>query len=370
MRAFFAGLTAGLIALSLAGSHVVSADWSDKFTRFNTAIDPETNYFPTVRQMMQIVDADDRGLITVIVGGTSVFYGVGQQETRVWTRRFQERLGERFRVINFAQRAGRANDFGNIAAEILLQRKQPVIYVADGMPTQFSIDYDGSFFLREIVEAETRGYLIPWAPRDKLLAFRATLKPNQLQSTILGSLIDRWLNFVDLWNYIGFEYANLNWTSTLPFHPPEPRSARHIDEPSEEAIAAVRYKGPADREIAICRSWILADTDPRWPSIVGLTETTMPPQLRSNTVAAINLRSPHYLTQLTPQEQAGFLQTAKKHASELARIGFAHTLISGIGYTDEDYADGLHLSVSGGEKLADLVAPKVIALAQQLGYIQ
>jgi hypothetical protein len=370
MKAFFAGFAAGLIILSIAGSHVVSAEWSNNFTRFNRAIHPETNYFPTVRQMMQIVDAGDQGKITVIIGGTSVFYGVGQQEPEVWTRRLQDRLGERFRVINFAQRAGRANDFGNIAAEILLRRKQPVIYVADGMPVQFSIDYDSSFYQKEIVEAETRGHLIPWEARDRLLAFHISSKPNRLQSAILGSIADRWLNFTDLWNYVVYRYANLNWTALLPFDPIQPRSARHPDEPSEEAISATRYQGPADAELAICRSWILADTNPRWPSIIGLTESTIPPQLRWNTVAAINLRSPHYLKLLTAQEQEGFLQTARKHAAELARMDFARTLISGNGYADEDYVDGLHLSASGGHKLADIVAPNVISLAQQLGYIK
>ena len=369
MRAFFAGVIIGLAVLSFAGSRVVSADWAANFVRFGEAIHPEANYFPTVRQMMQVVDAGDPKKITVIVGGTSVRYGVGQQDALVWTHKLQEILGDRFRVINFAQRGGRANDFGNIAAEVLLKRKQPVIYVADGMLLQFSIDYDRSFFKPEIIEANTRGYLLPWPPREKLLELRITEKPNQLQSTILGSILDRELNFVDLWNYASFEFVNLIWTARLPVHPEQPRSAYHLDDLPPEAVEARRYKGNDDSaEIAICRSWIASDADSRWSRIIGLTDDTMPPELRHDTVAVINLRSPHYLKQMSAQEQADFVLTAKHHRTELSRIGFSRAIISGIGYGENDYADGLHLSVSGGAKLADIVAPEIISLAHERGY--
>jgi hypothetical protein len=369
MKPFFLGLLLGLAALAFVGTHVASNDLIHNFVRFGVETNPESNYFPTVRQMMQIVDAGDPNKITVIVGGTSVLYGVGQQEASVWTIKLQNLLGDRFRVINFAQRAGRANDFGNIAAEILLKRNQPVIYVADGMPLQYSIDYDSSFFQREIVEASTDGYLIPWPPRDELLSLRITEKPNQLQSSILGSILNRWLNFTDLWNYITFEHANVVWTSRLPIHPWQPRSASHIDEPGPDVVAATRYKrAPDGAEIAISKSWIASDTDPRWSYVIGLTEATMPPELRGDTVAIINQRSPHYLRQMSEQEQQGFFATAEHHRKELTRIGFSRTLVSGIGYNDDDYADGLHLSVSGGSKLAAIVAPEVISLAHDRGY--
>jgi hypothetical protein len=96
----------------------------------------------------------------------------------------------------------------------------------------------------------------------------------------------------------------------------------------------------------------------------------MPIRLRRVTVAAINLRSPRYLNQLPASEREAFLATANHHTAELARIGFARTLISGTGFTDDDYIDGLHLSVSGGRKLADRVAPEVLSLARELGYLQ
>jgi hypothetical protein len=365
---FFAGLLFGLISLSVVGAHITSAEWVRQFTRFHRSINPETNYFPTVRQMLQIVDGGDVGKINVIVGGTSVLYGVGQHETVMWTVRLQEALGSRFRVLNFAQRAGRANDFGNIAAEALLQRGANVIYVADGMPIELSIDFPSSFYRREMVEAGQRGYLIPWAPRDAQLGLRRE-QPRDMQSEILGAMLDRALNFNDLWNYVTFNFVNLTWAPLLSFAPLAPRTSLYDDEPLPDQYATLRYRSPEAKEVAIARRWTMANDDPRWPLMIDLTEAGFPPPLRRATVAVINLFSPRYLKLLSPAEQAGFLATAERHVAELRRMGFARTVILATAFNEDDYVDRVHLTVSGGDKMATAIAPLVRSLAQELGYL-
>jgi len=368
---FFLGLFWGLICLSYLGSHVVSEEWARQFTRFQRSIHSETNYFPTIRQMMQIIDAGDTSKIVVVVGGTSVFYGTGQHDSLMWTRQLQQNLGPRFRVLNFAQRGGRANDFGNIAAETVIKRRAPVIYVADGMPSQFSIPYTASAYKPELVEAKEQGYLLPWPPRDKLLSLQLTWKPDALQSAHLGAILDSFLHFDDLWNYIAFEFVNMNWTPLLALDPYASRASGHYSELTPDQIAPLRYRYPNDVELETARSWIIRDADDlRWRDIVSITQDTIPPALRRVTVAAINLRSPRYLNQLTASERDAFVATANKHAAELARLGFARTLISGLGYTEDDYIDGLHLSASVGQRLAGLVASQVVSLSRELGYLK
>jgi hypothetical protein len=362
---FFAGLLFGLICLSVVGAHITSAEWVRQFTRFHRSINPESNYFPTVRQMLQIVDAGDVGKINVIVGGTSVFHGVGQHDTMMWTVRLQEALGSRFRVLNFAQRAGRANDFGNIAAETLLQRGAKVIYVADGM-LGFAVDFGYSFYRREMVEADRRGYLIPWAPRDALLSLRRE-QPRDMQSAILGAILDRALNFNDLWNYVTFNFVNLTWAPFLASAPLAPRASLHDNEPSPDQYA--RYTYPEAEEVASARSWILGNDDPHWPLMIDLTEANFPPPLRRAMVAVINLSSPRYLKLLTPTEQAGFLATAERTVAELTRMGFARAAIPATAFNEDDYVGRVHLSVSGGDKMATAIAPLVRSLAEELGYL-
>ncbi len=363
---FFAGVLVGLAALSWAGAHVRSAEWTRQFTRFHRLINPESNYFPTVRQIEQIVDDGPQDKVFIIVGGTSVFYGAGQPDAVMWTRRLQRLLGERFRVLNFAQRAGKSNEFGNVAAEILLQRGGRVIYLADGMPNEFAVPYRVAIYKPEIVEAWARGYLIPWQPRDDLFRLRLGLAPDPLQSVLLQATFDRVLNFNDFWNYFEFQIANLNWTPFLADSMFAARARRH----DNEVDVPPPYLYPDDLEVRNARSWIIPeDAGARWAYVMGLTEAAIPPELRRITLATIHLSSPRILNQLPADEHAAFVATARKHADELRKAGFAETAISGIDYNERDYVDRAHLSVSGGDKLAAMLAPKVLALAQSLGYV-
>ena len=364
---FFVGVLVGLAALSFAGAHVHSTEWTRQFTRFHRLISPEANYFPTVRQIEQIIDDGPQDKVFVIVGGTSVFYGVGQPDQTMWTRQLQSDLGERFRVINFAQRAGRSNETGDIAAEILLQRGARVIYAADGMPAEFVIPYEPAIYKHATVQAWEGGYLIPWKPRDDLLRLRIGLKPDTFQSVQLEMMFDRVLNFNDLWNYFVFQLANLNWTPFLLNHMFAARANYHDDEATLEA--AHPYAGPDDVSARITRDWIVRQDDPHWPYIVKSTEDMIPPQLRRITIATIHLSSPRILRLLSPEDRSAFVATSRKHAAELKRVDFAETAISGVDYTETDYVDRIYMSVSGGNKLAAMLAPKVVLLALSFGYI-
>ena len=290
---FFVGIFVGLAALSWAGIHVRSKEWTRQFTRFHRLIDPETNYFPTVRQIEQIIDDGPQDKVFVIVGGTSVFYGTGQPDAAMWTRRLQNLLGERFHVLNFAQRGGRSNEFGNIAAEILLQRYARVIYVADGMPNEFSVPYRFAIYKPEIVEAWIRGCLIPWPPRDKMFHLRFNFAPDAFQSVILEEMLNRVFNFNDFWNNFVFQIANLNWTPYLARKMFAPRFQVHDNE--EMAEAAHPYPYPNDVESKIARSWIIPqNARSTWAYVRGVTEATIPPELRRVTLVTIHLSSPSY----------------------------------------------------------------------------
>src|SRR5262245_16565673 len=74
----------------------------------------------------------------------------------------------------------------------------------------------------QLLSAESDYYLLPWPPRDRLLdgAWRGT---SALRTPALGSLFDAYLNFNDLWNFVGYEYANSNWNRRLVEHAFEPR---------------------------------------------------------------------------------------------------------------------------------------------------
>ena len=51
------------------------------------------------------------------------------------------------------------------------------------------------------------------------------------------------------------------------------------------------------------------------------------------------------------------------------QLGYA-ALDTGKGYTIDDFGDRTHLTSTGGAKLAATTAPKIQALATQLGYLK
>src|SRR5262249_10523444 len=104
----------------------------EPFERFHQLIAPESQFFPTARQLHSLAEARlDPARIGVIIGGSSILHGVGQRAGHVWTHRLQELLGDRFQVLNLAMRCGRTLEFGGVTAEALAVDHPRLIYVAD-----------------------------------------------------------------------------------------------------------------------------------------------------------------------------------------------------------------------------------------------
>ena len=370
---FFVGLAGGLALLSFAGSIVRNGDLVDHFVRFHQLINVEAGYFPTARQVKAIVDKtiDDDSLIYVIIGGDSVFHGVGQHESLLWTRHLQEHLGPRFRVINFAQRAGSPTDFGNVAAEYLLSRSKRVIFVADAGLNPYTKPIAESFYRHVIFDAWQRKLLLSWAPRDKLLSEAAWKGPKAVQEPALGAMLDAYLNFNDFWGFIAFHYANMNWNWLLGERSFQPRSSFNDPELLPEQYALLRYRDEVDQAMRILRAEIVPPASSIWRNAIDTTEQMVPPRLRDiSLVVAICLDSPYYLRRLTAAEREAYLNTARYNAGLLSRIGFNYILFPTLEFADDDYVDRIHLSVSGGKKLADAIAPLVKQMAADLGYLR
>jgi hypothetical protein len=369
---FFIGLAAGLALLSTLGATVQSTSLIKNFVRFHQFITPEAAYHPTARQIRAIVDRTegDDSLIYVIIGGSSVLQGVGQHISLLWSLDLQERLGVRFRVINFAQRAGRSSDFGNVAAEYLLRRSKRVIFVGSAGAHTYANRLSDSRHSRTLLDAWRRNYLLPWAPRDEMLSAIPLDGPEALREQALGAVLDTYLSFNDLWNFVSFDYANLNWSSLLNERSFRSRSTLADPELLPEQYEPRRYRDDNARALGIERRQILPPNSAYWQSFDELTKQMVPPRLRGNTLVAITLDSPHYLHQLTASEQARYLQTARTLGASLARLGFRRVAFATADLLEEDYIDRVHLSVSGGRKISAAMAPAIREMAVHLGYMQ
>jgi hypothetical protein len=362
---YFIGLAFGLLALSLLGATVRNTSLAENFVRFHQRISPEAGYFPTAREVRTIVEREIRAnpKLHVIVGGGSVFQGAGQHESLIWTRFLQEDLGPQFRVVNLAQRAGRINEIGNVAAELLLRDGRPVIYLADGVQTPPLQRSPYGYF---ILDAWNRNYLLPWPPRDRLLSNAKWHGLPMFRTAGWAALLDGYLNFNDFWNLVGYEYANSVWNPVLREMSFMPRRALPDTEPMPDEYARRRYSQDFDWMMRIVRAQTSWPPAPRW---VGVLESTVPPQVRAITCAVTTLQSSYYLHRVASAERDAIVATANLYAQQLRELGFKRAVVAGRDFAEEDYVDLLHFSVSGGRKLASELAPVIRDIAAELGYL-
>jgi len=385
-RSFIAGLVAGLIALSWLGWSVSRLNYHRQFTRFHPEIAPEGSYYPTIAELCSIVRARCRpDQVLVIVGGNSIFYGVGQPAADMWTNRLQELLGDRYAVVNLAFRGAAADDGGALAAEVLRQEFPRQIYVANvGMMT--CLDPSGSDPYRFMFwEAYFKGLLLPHPARSEWVRQRYAYSWTRIAPMVdvVGKVeLDRALHFDDLWNYVSFD-----WINTVPsfYHPDfpgvfTPRDAYADTEPDFRSIPFdERYQPaalPVEMEIvrgatipyyhrAAGGSWEL---DPRTRHDFEMMDrAAMPAPLRRRTLIVVSQNSPYYVDRLKPDERA---RDDAGYADSMAiwREAGYQAMTYPAGFTIDDYGDRTHLTVPGGHKLAVSVAAQVRSLAAGLGY--
>ena len=370
---FLLGLVLSLAGLSFLGSILVPRDLTAHFIRFHAGIGMEYNFFPTAHDIRAILHAGASGgrAVTVIVGGTSVFQGTSQAEPEIWTENLQKLLDPAYRVINLAQRAGRSNDSGNIAAEMLLKQDKPVIFVCDAMPNQFTISLPDAYYKKTLFDAWQRGALLDWPARDH--AMRAALwsaRP-ELRSAAWEARFDQALNFDGLWSYFSFEVAGTQWNklSGLNFISPL-RLAEDPESTPAWRASHIYPTGEEDQQLMdTVRRAIFKNPGNSWQIVRDAVEEQMPTALRAQSLVVVDLNSPHYLDRLTPDEHAAYLAQARGMAALLKEMGFDRTMLAAEDFTEEDYSDRVHLSASGGGKLARQVAPVIVEMARQRGYV-
>lgn len=381
-----AGIVLGLLALAWAGRAVTGRDWHRDFHRFHPLISAETQYLPTIAEMRAIVRARCRpDQILVIVGGNSILQGVGQSVGKLWSRRLQELLGDRYAVVNLAFRGSSPTDAGALVAESLRDEYPRLIYLANVQPFKGSspggsLDY---FFM--LLDAHHKGWLIDFPARtaviDDLLS-RPDLYPRAREQA-LEARLDAWLRFRELWNW---------WSATRCFTFPTPRTPgsaqafrpRNAFPDLEPDFADTPFRERfADRfteaEMQITRNTSAPFYRPgpapgQWLPHAGeflqfrkIAAAAFPAAVKARTLIILSRNSPYYTRKLTEAERARDELSFHDGILEWRKLGYG-AMEYGPDFTDQDFGDRTHLTVEGGQKLAARVAPQIRALATQLGY--
>jgi hypothetical protein len=380
----FLGVAVGLSACAVAGWSASHRNPYRNFVRFHQLLNPESLYYPTASQMKALVKATARpGTIAVIVGGSSVMNGVGQTPRRIWTKRLQDLLGEPYRVVNLAFRAGSFTEAGALAAESMIKDGDPVIFVSDLSytpdPSPLGRLYGYLFW-----DAYYKNLLIDDPAREAhvraVLARSDATARRVVFEHRLGGVLDSALRFNDLWNSLAYRRLFTVWnflTIAAPFQarrsfadnsvPAGPPAQRYPESSRDDLLERIRLAlARRIRYEPDGRRTVVAVPRP-WDGMTAELETSLPLAVRQRTLVVVDRPSPHYVDLLTGEEQATLGYLVERTVSALQDAGYEATSM-GQDLTAEDYADLVHLVPSGGAKLAALVAPRVRALAERLGY--
>jgi hypothetical protein len=386
-KTFLLGFVLGLALCSLWARVVSHRGYHPDFTRFHQRISPEGQYYPTVEEMCGIVRSKCRpDQILVLVGGNSVFYGVGQPVGKVWTEELQRRLGDGYCVINFAFRGASCLDGGAVIAEVLRQEFPRQIYVANTSPFVPPHPLGVETYRTIFWEARSRGLLEEYAPREELVRDFLALEygwDRRLELAGAG-MLDRVLRYHDLWNWVGYEHL---FTIPNPMTPHLPHAIwgrrRFRDEEGDfESMSVGQRLRSQNREaeMKIVRgfsgTYYFKDYLGRWRvrpvarlNFQQVAKAAMPDNLRPRTLIMLSHNDPYYLKQLTPDERLREDAAYREGIAAWRQEGYRADEY-GADYAPEDFGDRTHLTASGGRKLALHVARLVQDMAARLHYLQ
>jgi len=381
------GFFAGLALLAYAGRTVIKRDLHPAAVRFHPMIAPDSQYEPTMGEMRAFVRARCRpDQILVIVGGNSILLGVGQPADRVWTKRLQEILGDRYAVVNLAFRGSSPTDGGAFVAESLRDEFPRQIYIANVAALQ-AADAIGIETYRFILfDAYYKKMLLPWGPRDQ--QFKDYLAEPAFHTARferrLGAQIDAALHYRDFWNWWS---ATKFFTFATPYQP-DPKlayraRAKFADQETDydtlpfdqrfspsvianDTIISRAYSANGYAKNA-AGAWQLADA--ARDQFLRLAANAFPDSLKPRTLMLISRNSPFYTRQFDPDLQARDEVAIRDTITGFEKLGYA-ALDTGNHYAIADFGDRTHLTSAGGAKLAATVAPKIAALAAKLGYVK
>jgi hypothetical protein len=97
-------------------------------------------------------------------------------------------------------------------------------------------------------------------------------------------------------------------------------------------------------------------------------ECMVPPMLRNKSIIVYSSFNPHFYLKLPPERFKPYNDLYAEGMTGLKASG-VECMSVGLDFSPDDFLDQCHLAQPGQEKLAELITPKVRALAERLGYV-
>ena len=371
----------GICVLSGLGRWASLHNHFEYFERFHRLINPEALYYPTASEVIAIAKAAAAGgRIPVIVGGSSVMFGATQPESALWTRRLQEVLGDRYAVVNLAFPSGTIAEHGAVAAQALLQAGYRPIFLVDValgcLTAPDGLRYQYVFWDAYYKRLVSQSVALPTHDGDACL--EAMARVTREEARVRGWL-DSWLYFSDLWNTVGYTRVFTSWSPPVAPYASLTTPRKALRDPLQFYPAHMRYPSPTrERGAAAIGFWTALNCSKSaagtaWFSNASIAlpigraaaQAVLPEGLRHRTILVMLSFSPYYLDAVPAFERDCYNAMQSAYSAMYATVGFTAVRI-GAGWLSDDYDDLLHLSPSGGAKLAHELAPLIRTMATEM----
>jgi hypothetical protein len=371
-----AGFFLGLFACRQAGQWCSERNFFRDFQRFSVGASPSAHFYPTSAQMLALVREQTRspGNVVVIVGGSSIFLGVGQTLDDLWSDELQRLLGPGFSVVNLAQRSSVITGCAQSIAEALLKNGEKVIYVANTASSSCG-PADGSEPYRYLYwDARGHDRLFDYTPRNQQLSLPDADHEKRSEYRIRAWLNSR-LHFEELWTTLAYTTVSTVWCDYVRGRMFMPRERMPDDETLPEPLEK-RFKSDEARLLEGLRKFLPSTSvvdaagnrvkpPPLWDFMESQIEAAFPPQMRPHSLIVVVSKCPYYIHKLSPVEQLHFNANLHFTAELFERHGI-RSLAIGHDFAYTDFKDFVHLTPSGGNKLAAALAPEIKTMARRL----
>ena len=340
------------------------------FHRLHPFISMDTQFLPTFSNLYELAKSKiESGKTLVIIGGDSVFNGQGQTVDKLWSDQLQKKLGDKYSVINISFRGGRIFEGAYWIYESLSKEKHDIIFVTNSLGAVIGIPCGNTPYRYMYWDGYYKGFLRDFPSRKEFIDFNPSLLTDQfdkpLDELFLSMQLDNYLRFRDLWNVVSYRLFASIWTDGTAKDLLRPRILYEDRIPVSDTVKARnsdktlwlktvrKYSLPYFHDV----NGKLIPNHQAWREFELLADCAVIPDLRQNTLVVSVGICPLYYDMLDQQEKERHNQMRSLSLSGYDKIGYKTLALENL--ATDDFIDGVHLSPSGGYKLASQVAVKI-----------
>lgn len=371
-RYFFLGLFLGFILSSVAGYFLSQKARLHSFSRFFRHISLEMDYYPTAAELLATakrkVKPDD---ILVLIGGSSILRGEGQNPNELWSEQLQKELGHPFKVLNYASNGAGFPAFGAVAFRMLSKDYPHIIFITTSSFVE-ERPIDGGKLYGYVFWDAYYKHLLPLNNNEKNLVTqlrKQQLRTKEGMEMHIMSYLDSFLYFKALWNWVGYQHVFTLWNAqaaTSPFQPK--RRYTESTQNIEEAVKTIAQdKKRFQSELNVLRETFVHYDNQQAALAKKNYATLFDARYRRKIVCVQAIYNPKHLNALTRHEQHQYKTVVKDIIGIMQSQDY--NVIQLHHLTPEDFMDLQHLVATGGQKAALAVAAEVKKVAVREGFM-